>query len=53
MHTFAYPGIFQPFGGFADNTPVENSYISLPDIPGSGFEAKKELFQLLKTLSDS
>jgi L-alanine-DL-glutamate epimerase-like enolase superfamily enzyme len=49
----SYPGIFQPFGGFADNTPVENSYISLPDIPGIGFEAKKELFQLLKTLSDS
>src|SRR3984957_15399507 len=48
-----YPGIFQPFGGFADNTPVENSYISLPDIPGIGFEAKNELFQLLKTLSDS
>jgi L-alanine-DL-glutamate epimerase-like enolase superfamily enzyme len=49
----SYPGIFQPFGGFADNTAVENSYISLPDIPGIGFEAKKELFQLLKTLSDS
>jgi len=49
----SYPGIFQPFGGFADNTPVENSYISLPDIPGIGFESKKELFQLLKTLSDS
>jgi D(-)-tartrate dehydratase len=49
----SYPGIFQPFGGFADNTPVEKSYISLPDIPGIGFEAKKELFQLLKTLSDS
>jgi L-alanine-DL-glutamate epimerase-like enolase superfamily enzyme len=49
----SYPGIFQPFGGFADNTPVENSYIALPDIPGIGFESKKELFSLLKTLSDS
>jgi L-alanine-DL-glutamate epimerase-like enolase superfamily enzyme len=49
----SYPGIFQPFGGFADDTPVENSYISLPDIPGIGFESKKELFRLLKTLSDS
>jgi L-alanine-DL-glutamate epimerase-like enolase superfamily enzyme len=49
----SYPGIFQPFGGFADNTPVENSHIALPDIPGIGFEAKKELFHLLKTLSDS
>jgi L-alanine-DL-glutamate epimerase-like enolase superfamily enzyme len=49
----SYPGIFQPFGGFADNTPVQNSYIALPDIPGIGFESKKELFRLLKTLSDS
>jgi D(-)-tartrate dehydratase len=49
----SYPGIFQPFGGFADNTPVENSYIKLPDIPGIGFESKKELFHLLKTLSES
>ena len=49
----SYPGIFQPFGGFADNTPVENSYIALPDIPGIGFESKKELFHLLKTLSES
>src|SRR3984893_16248232 len=49
----SYPGIFQPFGGFADDTPVEDSYISLPEIPGIGFESKKELFRLLKTLSDS
>ena len=49
----SYPGIFQPFGGFADNTPVENSYIALPDIPGIGFESKRELFRLLKTLSDT
>src|SRR4030088_1276095 len=49
----SYPGIFQPFGGFADHTPVENSYIALPDIPGIGFESKKELSRLLKTLSDT
>jgi len=49
----SYPGIFQPFGGFADHTPVENSYIALPDTPGIGFESKKELLRLLKTLSDN
>jgi L-alanine-DL-glutamate epimerase-like enolase superfamily enzyme len=48
----SYPGIFQPFGGFADNTPVENSYIGLPDTPGIGFESKKELFRLLQTLCE-
>jgi L-alanine-DL-glutamate epimerase-like enolase superfamily enzyme len=48
----SYPGIFQPFGGFADSIPVQNSYVSLPDIPGIGFEAKKELFQVMQTLVD-
>jgi L-alanine-DL-glutamate epimerase-like enolase superfamily enzyme len=48
----SYPGIFQPFGGFADDTPVENSYVELPGCPGIGFESKKELFRLLKALSD-
>ncbi len=46
----SYPGIFQPFGGFADGIPVENSYVGLPDMPGVGFEAKSELFQLMKSL---
>jgi len=46
----SYPGIFQPFGGFADGIPVENSYVGLPDIPGIGFEGKNELFRVMKAL---
>jgi D(-)-tartrate dehydratase len=46
----SYPGIFQPFGGFADGIPVENSYVELPEIPGIGFEAKNELYRVMKTL---
>lgn len=46
----SYPGIFQPFGGFADGFPVENSYVRLPDIPGIGFEGKNELFRVMKAL---
>jgi L-alanine-DL-glutamate epimerase-like enolase superfamily enzyme len=49
----SYPGIFQPFGGFADGIPVEDSYVKLPEIPGVGFEAKNELFRVMKTLVDS
>src|ERR1700694_5632072 len=49
----SYPGIFQPFGGFADGIAVEDSYVKLPEIPGVGFEAKSEMFRLLKTVSDS
>jgi L-alanine-DL-glutamate epimerase-like enolase superfamily enzyme len=46
----SYPGIFQPFGGFADGIPVEDSYVRLPEIPGIGFESKTELFQVMKAL---
>jgi D(-)-tartrate dehydratase len=48
----SYPGIFQPFGGFADGIPVEDSYVALPEIPGVGFEAKNELYRILKALAD-
>jgi L-alanine-DL-glutamate epimerase-like enolase superfamily enzyme len=49
----SYPGIFQPFGGFADGIPVKDSYVELPNIPGIGFEAKKELFRVMETLVNS
>jgi L-alanine-DL-glutamate epimerase-like enolase superfamily enzyme len=49
----SYPGIFQPFGGFADGVPVQNSYVGLPEIPGIGFEAKAELFGLMKGLLEA
>src|SRR3979490_192250 len=49
----SYPGIFQPFGGFADGIPVEDGYVRLPDIPGIGFEAKTELFGLMERLIEA
>jgi L-alanine-DL-glutamate epimerase-like enolase superfamily enzyme len=48
----SYPGVFQPFGGFADGIAVENGYVGLPDVPGVGFETRKELFALMKSISD-
>jgi L-alanine-DL-glutamate epimerase-like enolase superfamily enzyme len=48
----SYPGIFQPFGGFADGVPIENSHVGLPQIPGIGFEAKNELYRVMKALAD-
>lgn len=47
----SYPDVFQPFGGFADGTPVENGYVGLPDAPGVGFEAKKALYKVMKALA--
>jgi len=49
----SYPGIFQPFGGFADGIPVQDSYVRLPEIPGVGFEAKNELFRVMKGLAEN
>ena len=47
----SYPDVFQPFGGFADDTPVENGYVRLPDIPGVGFEAKRNLYKVMKAVA--
>jgi D(-)-tartrate dehydratase len=46
----SYPGVFQPFGGFADDVPVEDSYVGMPDIPGIGFEAKNSLYDVLESV---
>lgn len=48
----SYPGVFQPFGGFADGYRVEGGRIRLPDTPGIGFEAKSALYRLMKPLSE-
>jgi len=40
----SYPGVFQPFGGFADNIRVDSGQIGLPDSPGVGFELKSVLW---------
>ena len=47
----SYPDVFQPFGGFADNTPVEGSYVRMPDVPGIGFEAKANLYAVMRNLA--
>ena len=43
----SYPGVFQPFGGFADDTPIKDGYVALPDAPGVGFEKKAGLYEVL------
>ena len=46
----SYPGVFQPFGGFADGVPVEGSYVRMPDVPGVGFEAKADLWNVMSRI---
>ena len=49
----SYPDVFQPYGGFPDGTRVENGYVTLPDLPGIGFEAKADLFAEMRQLAGS
>jgi L-alanine-DL-glutamate epimerase-like enolase superfamily enzyme len=47
----SYPGIFQPFGGFADGIRVEAGRVKLPDTPGIGIETKAGLYSLCRALA--
>lgn len=49
----SYPGVFQPYGGFADDIAVEDGYVGLPDIPGIGFEAKSGLIDTLRRYTET
>ena len=47
----SYPDLFQPYGGFPDGVKVENGYITMPDLPGIGFEGKADLHAEMRALS--
>ena len=47
----SYPGVFQPFGGFADAIPVVDGYVTLPDAPGIGFEEKANLWAVMREVA--
>jgi D(-)-tartrate dehydratase len=47
----SYPDLFQPFGGFPDGVKVENSYVTLPELPGIGFEGKSDLIAEMRGLA--
>jgi L-alanine-DL-glutamate epimerase-like enolase superfamily enzyme len=47
----SYPDLFQPFGGFPDGVRVESGYITMPDLPGIGFEGKADLYEVMSDLA--
>ena len=47
----SYPDLFQPYGGFPDGVRVENGYVTLPPLPGIGFEGKADLFAEMLALT--
>jgi D(-)-tartrate dehydratase len=49
----SYPQVFAPFGGFADTCAVVDSRVTMPDIPGIGFEAKNALYAVMKPMMEA
>ena len=47
----SYPDLFQPYGGFPDGVRVEGGYVTLPELPGIGFEAKSDLYAQMRDLA--
>ncbi|MGH8869077.1 MAG: enolase C-terminal domain-like protein [Actinomycetes bacterium] len=43
----SYPHVFEPYGGFADETPIEEGNVRLADAPGIGIEHKSALRELI------
>jgi L-alanine-DL-glutamate epimerase-like enolase superfamily enzyme len=48
----SYPDVFAPFGGFADDVPVRDSRVAMPEAPGIGFEAKRALYVVMRRLAE-
>jgi L-alanine-DL-glutamate epimerase-like enolase superfamily enzyme len=40
----SYPGVFQPYGGFADNIPIVDGFVRPHDEPGIGMELRPAMF---------
>jgi L-alanine-DL-glutamate epimerase-like enolase superfamily enzyme len=47
----SYPDLFQPFGGFPDGVRVEDGHVTMPELPGIGFEGKSDLYKLMRELA--
>ena len=47
----SYPDLFQPYGGFPDSVNVVDGHITMPDLPGIGFEGKRDLNAEMRSLA--
>ena len=48
----SYPDLFQPYGGFPDSVRVETGHVTLPELPGIGFEGKADLIKEMRALAN-
>jgi L-alanine-DL-glutamate epimerase-like enolase superfamily enzyme len=47
----SYPDLFQPYGGFPDGVRVDAGYVTMPELPGIGFEGKADLYAEMRALA--
>jgi D(-)-tartrate dehydratase len=47
----SYPDLFQPYGGFPDGVKVMDGHVTLPELPGIGFEGKSDLASEMHALA--
>lgn len=48
----SYPDLFQPYGGFPDGVQVIDGHITMPELPGIGFEGKSDLISVMRDLAE-
>jgi D(-)-tartrate dehydratase len=48
----SYPDLFQPYGGLPDGVEVKNGFITMPELPGIGFEGKADLYREMRKLEE-
>jgi L-alanine-DL-glutamate epimerase-like enolase superfamily enzyme len=48
----SYPDLFQPYGGFPDSVKVIDGHITMPELPGIGFEGKSDLIKVMRELAE-
>jgi len=47
----SYPDLFQPYGGFPDGVKVMDGFVTLPELPGIGFEGKSDLISEMRQVA--
>ena len=47
----SYPDLFQPYVGFPDGVRVVDGHVTLPELPGIGFEGKSDLYAQMRDLA--
>jgi L-alanine-DL-glutamate epimerase-like enolase superfamily enzyme len=50
--TESYPGVFQPYGGFADDIPIVDGFTRPHDTPGIGMERRAKMFAAIRERLD-